>query len=1322
MRINSLTIDGYGVWTGLRVERLAEGLSVLYGPNEAGKTTLLAFIRGVLYGFAGSGGRYLPPLRGGQPGGGIELTGSHGQFLLQRHVEQAAEGGIRDELALTAADGTQQGEPRLKLLLGNIDEAVFRNVFAVGLREIQELATLSDSRAAELLYSLTAGLDRVSLVEVVRELDSSRNRLLDRNGQPCLIAELVEERTRLKREIEQLATGTRHYIRLAAERDQIEQDIHIHEEQQAAIEQHARIVELASNLQSRWEQREELKGQLASLAPVAALPEDAVERLDAIVSRLSSRQRQVDELAARRRQLKIEVDSLAIHRGLWRQGARIEALVEQQAWIESLDQNIGELESEVASLEGTIRREREALGFAGDVPLDAPLRISHQTVKRLRSPASAVRAARQRVAEAREQLAIAQEELETLDRETKAAFSGRNENELAGVIDEAGARVAQLRRRLLVDDRLDELTRYQSDLEEQSRESLQKQVLPVWVVMAFGACFALGVVLVVAGLFVPASVTGSFGWAMTILGLLGASAAGFGKVLLERSNARQLESCQRQVIMLDAQIRQAEEERDTLDAQLPQGGGPISARLQTAEAELAALEDLVPMRGKRDAARQRVDAAARRLAESEGDLTAARRRFSESLVEIGLPPKLGLKQVRRVVAQCEQHGELFRQMQRRREELNSRRRELETIAGRIRDLAEEAEISTDRTTPLAVLTQLDSALGRQRNRVERYRELRREARQLRRQYRKHVEAISRLKHHRRALFLEAGVEEEQQLRELAVQAARAAVLRQERDGLTREIEAATAGTCTVEAIGQELEAGDLENRLEQLFVQLDATETRLKELFERRGQLGEQLRSLAADRQLARRQLDLATVETRLHEAIRRWQVFAVTSHVLDAIRIDYERDRQPETLQEASGYLKRLTRGRYCRVWTPLGEDSLRVDDSEGYSLPIETLSRGTREQLFLSLRLALAASYARRGAPLPLVLDDVLVNFDAERAQAAAELLRDFAATGQQLLVFTCHKHVFELFCTLDVPAAQLPSNTRANPAALALTAAPKGSRRRSRKPKPTPVIEPVHVEPVQEVATEPVEDAVEAELPEPVEAPLSDAFVTVGDDEAEVLIDTGDDLDEETESPIDDRFDDALWPIDKAEPDLQAAGRVFDADFFSSEDETTGLSGWGSEQSGEGFGWYEETSDEEGSDEGDADAEVAADDEEMDEEADDFEEDEPEEEHDEFEEDEEEGPEDEEEEEEDEFEEDEDADDAEDGELLDDEWGEEQDGEEEWCEEDEEEEDCDDEDYEDGSEDDEEEDVFQDEDEEDDSDWGDSDWDDEPEDDVDDSAQAA
>ena len=102
------------------------------------------------------------------------------------------------------------------------------------------------------------------------------------------------------------------------------------------------------------------------------------------------------------------------------------------------------------------------------------------------------------------------------------------------------------------------------------------------------------------------------------------------------------------------------------------------------------------------------------------------------------------------------------------------------------------------------------------------------------------------------------------------------------------------------------------------------------------------------------------------------------------------------------------MTDGKYTRVWTPLGQNELRVDDANGQPMALDVLSRGTREAIFLSLRLALVAAYGRRGVNIPMILDDVLVNLDHKRAEAAVDVLCDFAKEGRQLLFFTCHEHI--------------------------------------------------------------------------------------------------------------------------------------------------------------------------------------------------------------------------------------------------------------------------------------------------------------------------
>jgi hypothetical protein len=183
------------------------------------------------------------------------------------------------------------------------------------------------------------------------------------------------------------------------------------------------------------------------------------------------------------------------------------------------------------------------------------------------------------------------------------------------------------------------------------------------------------------------------------------------------------------------------------------------------------------------------------------------------------------------------------------------------------------------------------------------------------------------------------------------------------------------------------------------------------------------MKHLADDSRLSVAQLELACLQRRIEAACRRWQTLSMASSLLEDVCSTFERERQPETLREASSFLSQLTDGKYTRIWTPLGTNRLMIDDGDDNALPLHLLSRGTKEAVFIALRLALAAAYARRGVMLPLVLDDVLVNFDHDRATHAAKTLKTFAELGHQVMMFTCHHHIVEIFQQIDVEVRELP-----------------------------------------------------------------------------------------------------------------------------------------------------------------------------------------------------------------------------------------------------------------------------------------------------------
>ncbi|HET6879238.1 MAG TPA: AAA family ATPase, partial [Pirellulales bacterium] len=1012
MKLVAAEIDGFGIWHGLKLENLADRVTVFYGPNEAGKTTLLQFLRTMLYGFAPERRqRYLPPVRGGRPGGSLVVSATSGRFTVCRHAPTKPP--FEDDLRVLGADGAVQPDYLLGSLLGGVNETTFNHVFAVGLREVQELGTLSDTAAAEFLYHLSTGLNGVSLSDVLRELAVSRARIVSGNAGEGQLADLLRQREQVAGEIEGLRSQVHRHASIVHELAELAREVEQLEAERARLARTEHTLQAALLVRGPWQQRAALTRELADLPPPAPVPPGAIERLDLLRESLEGRRRRITEIVRSRRGLRKEAAGLDFDARLARHAPRIEALAEQETWLKTLEKQIEQQTAEISSLDKELAEHRRELGLTGK-PNAGKLTANDTLGKRLRPAARALAGPQERLRTAQREEAEATQRAQALAGEIAKALNGNKQKELAPALEQAGNLVAQLRRRIQADERLSQLARHESELAEQTRTLLDRQLLPAWVLVALGAVFVFGVVLVLANMFLPSSLVGSAGWLLAVIGALGAAGAAGGKFLMDRSAANQLEVCQKQAGILASQVQQAKEERESLDRELPRGGGPLLTRLQAAEKDLAALEELLGVDAQRQAAATAAEAAKARAAAAENERREARRRWEQALVAAGLPKDITLKQAKQFAGRRRQLDELEQERERRQAELDERKRDFDVLAGRIKQLLADVALKPVSQRPADQLHELCTQLAAHEIVAAKRDSLHQRAARLKRQQARLATAIRRGEQRRQQLLQEAAASGEAELRQRAAEHARRQALVERRDTLTRDIAAALAGRLTENDVRNWLEADAatlLERQLEDLTAKMDTATNRLAALHEGRGRLEQESAALVADRRLSLRVAKLAALDGEVRESIERWRVLTVAAHTLDSVRRTYETDRQPEALKDASGYLERLTDGRYVRVWAPLGEHALRVDDSEGNSLAVEVLSRGTREQLFLSLRLALVGVYARRGVELPLVLDDVLVNFDAKRARAAANVLREFAEEGHQVLLFTCHEHLWKL-----------------------------------------------------------------------------------------------------------------------------------------------------------------------------------------------------------------------------------------------------------------------------------------------------------------------
>ena len=145
-------------------------------------------------------------------------------------------------------------------------------------------------------------------------------------------------------------------------------------------------------------------------------------------------------------------------------------------------------------------------------------------------------------------------------------------------------------------------------------------------------------------------------------------------------------------------------------------------------------------------------------------------------------------------------------------------------------------------------------------------------------------------------------------------------------------------------------------------------------------------------------------------EAVERFSRDHVAARLLSAAIERYRAEHQNPIVERASGAFSMLTGGQWSGVGIDYDEDPPRLAAMrDGDHFSPETLSEGTRDQLFLALRIAAIEEHARRATPLPFIADDLFITFDEKRTAAGFRLLAELGAVTQ-VIVFTHHLHVAE------------------------------------------------------------------------------------------------------------------------------------------------------------------------------------------------------------------------------------------------------------------------------------------------------------------------
>ncbi|MDQ0337897.1 uncharacterized protein YhaN [Caldalkalibacillus uzonensis] len=207
---------------------------------------------------------------------------------------------------------------------------------------------------------------------------------------------------------------------------------------------------------------------------------------------------------------------------------------------------------------------------------------------------------------------------------------------------------------------------------------------------------------------------------------------------------------------------------------------------------------------------------------------------------------------------------------------------------------------------------------------------------------------------------------------------------------------------------QALSEQQIEERLSATKMKLEANLKHIEALATKMGQMQSKLRELESEETLTRKVQVFEEKKARLNQMAREWAILAMAGHLCREARYQYEQERQPAVLKEASRFFSQMTLGRYTRIIAPLGQRELIAVRQDDERLPVTHLSQGTQEQLYLALRFAFIREFGRH-VQLPVIMDDPFVNCDDRRLEAILQGVKELCDT-HQVILFTCHDHILQ------------------------------------------------------------------------------------------------------------------------------------------------------------------------------------------------------------------------------------------------------------------------------------------------------------------------
>ena len=899
MEIREIQIDGFGIFSAKKLKGVSSGLNIFYGPNEFGKTTLLEFIRCMLFGFPGKNQKInqYTPVNGGGLGGVLKCVLASGQLI---SVDRQAD--KKDGPVIRTESLEDRGQSHLNSLLGHATKDVFKNLYAFTIDELHDIQSLRGEEIKNRIYGVGMGLGDVSLGKVEQEIDKycveifrprGRSRMRETLGE---INEVEKEVTQVQENLGKFNELTNSLSQMNAEKltkiqaiDELELTKKLLETQQDLFPV---VIEILSAVE-----------EVSQIKTISNFPEDGMRILSSIQTDRKNLLKQVKEEEQMRDELKVSLSEIVVNDDLLACEGDVLYLQQSLKEIQSLIKEELKVKTEREQINAQIIVDLNSLGQGWTEERINEFELSELEKKEIQEFYDRLSESRQNENSSKDKLSLHREQKETNKPDPKPPLSPL------------------------------------------------KLALPYGLVGVGISGMAFG------GIWVDYVILGT-GVVMVSLG-----------ALLRNKNL--------------IEIRPEEKSVDTLEVSL------VKLLENASKKREGAFYEWSSWLGERGLDQHLSPLATEKL----GDKAC------------------GVK-IRMV--QRESIDERLGDMSKTAEDVSRR---IEKIAPFLKNFVVDRDIPTSIQVICRHFDEMRISIGEKENLEAQGRGLTEKINSLKRKIEEKNGELSEFLRSADALDEDGFIEQSKTVERKKYLDG---VIAEKKGFIQSRVGLGDVYDKFIESI-KSSSLGENHQKLSSVSRRLSELNAEKDQLLQLIGETKTRVDYLVDNEDMSKQQAKLEIGRQKIRECGKEWAINKIALHMLDKARKKYEKERQPGVIKSAEEIFGYVTQGSYSRIFKPIDSDDIFIVDGNEQVKGLLEMSRGTREQLYLALRFGLIEEYEKRSEPLPLVMDDIFVNFDDDRNKQIRDRIMQFSKK-RQVIVLTCHKRIFDSYSSMGANAVTI------------------------------------------------------------------------------------------------------------------------------------------------------------------------------------------------------------------------------------------------------------------------------------------------------------